>query len=310
MSKTLNQGGVKLFTSFRLYLPIMSLLNNMFSQLKYYPNPMREYNDDEMIELLCQSPRSICIQRHPDSIIRETNSYAVTVNISFPHTIYPLYYNEVGDILSPNRHDSYNDDSYWKGYEESTSVAATKALSFKDKYYKTVFIRDSLSLSLSLGLRAIGDDGGELELTDLGRLFHNAKYNECADSINQVSSQLNSFLSSAPYYADVDYIVPIPSTKVDNPNNLPLILAEQTKKEIVHVEWNKKLTLKGRSIDEKLQFLKELEVDLEGKHLPETIILLDDLYESGITMNLFAQKLFEHGVKNIYGLTIVKAVHN
>ena len=66
------------------------------------------------------------------------------------------------------------------------------------------------------------------------------------------------------------------------------------------------------SIDEKFEILDEsglnidTDVDLKGK----TVLLFDDLYMSGLTMQYVAMKLKERGVSRVLGFTIVKSRKN
>ena len=72
--------------------------------------------------------------------------------------------------------------------------------------------------------------------------------------------------------------------------------------------------LKGKSVDDKIPTWKELyedgcvefPMDVEGK----TVIVVDDLYQSGATMWMFAQFLKERGASVVIGLPCVKSMRD
>ena len=80
------------------------------------------------------------------------------------------------------------------------------------------------------------------------------------------------------------------------------------------IAWSsKKRSIKeAKSIEEKLEILEESnlviadDLDVKGK----TIILFDDLYMSGISMQYVAMKLKSVGAKRIFGLSMVKSRSN
>ena len=68
----------------------------------------------------------------------------------------------------------------------------------------------------------------------------------------------------------------------------------------------------AKDVEEKLEILEESnltiagDLDLRGK----TIILFDDLYMSGVSMQYVAMKLKEAGASRVLGLSIVKSRSN
>ncbi len=77
------------------------------------------------------------------------------------------------------------------------------------------------------------------------------------------------------------------------------------------VSWtDKKTGLKDVSIDQKWEKLEEsgfvVNINLTGKK----VLLLDDLYQSGITMQYVAMKLQEAGAEYIFGLSMVKSLND
>ena len=48
------------------------------------------------------------------------------------------------------------------------------------------------------------------------------------------------------------------------------------------------------------------EVDLNGK----TVLLVDDMYQSGITLQYIAMRLKERGADRVFGMALVKSLGN
>lgn len=75
---------------------------------------------------------------------------------------------------------------------------------------------------------------------------------------------------------------------------------------------SKKKYINAKTVEEKLEILEESnlaiaeDIAIRGK----TIILFDDLYMSGVSMQYIAMKLKEAGARSVLGLTIVKSRSN
>lgn len=80
------------------------------------------------------------------------------------------------------------------------------------------------------------------------------------------------------------------------------------------VSWRSKTRSikEAKNVEEKLEILEESnlaiaeDLDINGK----TVILFDDLYMSGISMQYVAMKLKEAGASRVLGLSIVKSRSN
>lgn len=78
------------------------------------------------------------------------------------------------------------------------------------------------------------------------------------------------------------------------------------------VRWlNKNLSLKElRTVDEKLEALENFGLEITSDLAGKNVILLDDLYMSGLSMQFVAMKLKEAGADRVFGISIVKARSN
>lgn len=185
----------------------------------------------------------------------------------------------------------------------------SKALKFKEKYEETVFLRDNLDLSLSLS-EHMDKEGNR---TQLGELEYQAKYNNSAKARIKIANQIIEFIGNTPYYKDCQHICAVPSSKLGR-INLPIKIANRisSNSNLIDlssdIKWKtEKNQLKELSFEERWEELEETDLEITIDKKIKCVILIDDLYQSGTTMQFVAMKLKEYGIKKVYGLTIVKA---
>jgi len=147
--------------------------------------------------------------------------------------------------------------------------------------------------------------------TGAGSLEYEAKYNEDRKSADKLAELLATVCSCHPNLRDVDHIAAVPG----NPGksfHLPDILVKKMGKHLerdvgLDLEKTKKTPqLKNLSFAEKVETLKDvfcLGEDVED----QTVLLVDDLYQSGTTMWTLARFLKENGADSVYGLACVKS---
>ena len=125
---------------------------------------------------------------------------------------------------------------------------------------------------------------------------------------------LQKRLEELPYFRYMDYICCVPS-------------AHPIMREVISglkgfgfvdisdkVSWvNKQGSLKNvETADEKLAMVQSWglqisdEVDLKDK----TVLLVDDMYQSGVSMQYVGMRLKEAGVKRVFGMALVKSLSN
>lgn len=145
-----------------------------------------------------------------------------------------------------------------------------------------------------------------------GKLEHEAKENQDADARALLVEAFADLCESHPIYRKAETVIPIPpnpSKSFHLPVELARELAEKTRKRdgssmIRKVRETPKL--QDLPLDEKLKALRgaiEITGDIEGK----SIILIDDLYQSGSTMWTVAKLLKSKGAIRVLGLACVKS---
>lgn len=185
-----------------------------------------------------------------------------------------------------------------------------------------VAIRDCLALSFALEFDRIGGSP-EKNRTLIGQLRGKAKpYNRIATSeVYKCADRLIyfclEFLNKVQSYNGVEVIVGMPPSDPEREFNLPVYLADGIAKGLGKEDLSEYMrTVRQRSglkdveLDKKIDVLEgTIEVDpqaFRGKN----ILLVDDLYQSGVTMNYVAMLLLEAGADKIYGLACEKTCRN
>lgn len=179
-----------------------------------------------------------------------------------------------------------------------------------------VFLRDCLPLSVALDMNFVGEDKDTKTYTQMGKREHEGKENQNKDAIGNIASEAIKQIQRLPFYKDADLICaipPAPDKIFDLPSAVVKIISEKIDKPNITSGFNfsgEKISVKSALHGEKWDIWEEAQIafqnsekfDVNGK----TIILVDDKYQSGTTIQYIAMKLQEAGASKIYGLSFVK----
>ncbi len=179
-----------------------------------------------------------------------------------------------------------------------------------------VFLRDCLCLSVALSINF--DKSGDR--TTVGQLRNEGKWEKDAskreDSIHQLADLVEQQILNLPYYKEADLIcsVPSPTDKdLDLSSRVAFIVSEKIGKQNItegFIFGGQKLSIRDASFDEKWKIWEDAKVSFRGGDAfdvnGKTVILIDDLYQSGITMQYIAMKLQQAGARKVYGLSFIK----
>ncbi len=231
-------------------------------------------------------------------------------NVPFRHTIEPLLKKEIGTL----DFSLFLNKTTGKPFRMVYSEREYDGLhAFMDKYKDIVFLRDCLDLSLSLSMNMTNQN----HRTEIGELEYQAKYHPESVGYTKVISllvgKMQAFLDTTPYLKDVDYICVVPSSHsfmrdvVSGLHGFNFVDISDL------LSWHKTQEIKNAEcVEDKLDALlhSEFEVaddmNLKGKD----ILLVDDLYKSGLTMQYVAMMLKKAGCSHVFGLTLVKSLGN
>lgn len=186
-----------------------------------------------------------------------------------------------------------------------------------------VAMKDFLALSFALDYERKGGnpDSGQTEVGALraaakpyGKQSATKNTKEAADKL---AERCISFLNRMTCYGSADCVVAMPPSDPAKDYNLPRHLAER-----IAAAWGRenlsqhvrtlkqRESLKGAPIAAKLDtLLGTIEVDAGVFH-NKNVLLVDDLYQSGISMNYCALMLLRAGAQKIFGLACEKTCRN
>lgn len=259
-----------------------------------------------------EGAKRICFASTHNNALRMTEGKETVkawLNLPFADTIEPIMKKIIGSDFSlcqkPNGNGFY--------YRVLDDDILNSIKGFMEHYKDIVFLRDNLDLSVALSMHEVEDN----IRTPIGENEYQVKYNpnnkDTSAELSQLTEELGKRLNELPYYEDANFICAIPSSKPFVGDIISSLDGWKEKDISNHLCWKSKGTgIKNiETAEEKLQALKNYgldisDIDLTGK----TVVLVDDLYKSGLTMQYVAMKLKEAGAKYVFGICLVKALGN
>ena len=254
-------------------------------------------------------PRRICFRTtHAHEPKRSQPPYVGTINVPFVETIGPVFKSDLGLELFPNQ----NRRGWWrsiKTQEEFDRIAAwVKAQGSR------VFLRDCLDMSLALGINLeAGPDGQPAGYSRLGELEARAKAEPDKDAIGQLQAAFIETIRAVPHYREAKHIAAVPP-RPDKGHDLPSLLAARLA-DALGIEnltgrfrfTADKGTVKTARLEEKWAAWERSGLAFQPALADRpAVILIDDKYQSGITMQFVASVLRAAGAGKILGLCAVK----
>ena len=242
---------------------------------------------------------------HAEALKKYNDQWKIT--LPFKDSIQPIIKKEIGNDISLFA-SKYKSGRVWRAI---TNEEYSKWHDFITCYNNIVFLRDCLDISLSLSMNIIENDSR----TEIGELEHQSKYNNNNNAEGQLVSLCEEWINKLPYYKDAELICAVPSK---TPDNLPQRIADKLKitpKNISNtISWTSKTkdVKNAENVEDKINILGEsgFTIDNIEQLKDKVIILFDDLYMSGVTLQYIAMKLKDAGAQRVLGLTIVKSRSN
>lgn len=250
--------------------------------------------------------KRICFSRIQKHALWKTEDGEDMITVPFGDSIDMLLKEQTGVSLRKANSGKY--------YQKLSGEECEKVKAFVAENSDVVFLRDLLDVSVALSLNF--EDDCETH-TPIGELEGNAKYDNSEEDKEKLAAEVDAFIGRNALYANADCVCAVPPTS-DEEDNLPNnIVGRLTKFNGTNISNNvrwtsKSVSLKNADGADKLEMLKHsgFEID-EGTDLKgKTVVLVDDLYMSGITLQYVAMKLKEAGAAKIYGLCFVKSLSN
>lgn len=179
-----------------------------------------------------------------------------------------------------------------------------------------VFLRDCMNLSVALDVNISDAEIGTY--TQVGLHEHLAKIEERVESIERLARECSAAITALPFYRDSPNVVAVPLMS-NKAFDLPTRIADSVAKSLGKANLTslficpraKTKSLKAASIEEKWAILEATGLCLmESFPKGEDVVLIDDKYQSGTTMQFVAMKLQESGARHVFGISLVKTLRD
>ena len=201
------------------------------------------------------------------------------------------------------------------GWDEDVQARAETIL---DLIETSVTIKDDhVDGSHALRMHQVRDEEtGEWVHSDIGKLVRAAKsYREWSSGDRRAAVRLADemlyWIEAMPPYSAADMIVPAPSTNPDKEYDLPAFIAQylssRISKPIVAIQSSNEKAQKDLPESEKTS-ARDLarQYRVTGDVRAKAVLVLDDIYESGGTVDAVALALRAAGTRYIFALTATK----
>jgi predicted amidophosphoribosyltransferase len=178
--------------------------------------------------------------------------------------------------------------------------------------WKKGFALDLHTLSsIYMGEDQYGRTMYDTKRSNIGELVYRLKYRN-EDTISDINALIIPFLISWGIHKEIELIIPVPPSKSRNSQPVFKIcdsIGESLNIYVCHdvLKKMKSQELKGLSLIEKQKAIENSMIYHRKITRPISMLLVDDLYESGATLTA-ATKILQNepNVKNIYVLTMTK----
>jgi competence protein ComFC len=199
------------------------------------------------------------------------------------------------------------------GHHEEIQMVNIKPLRLPGRWREGVALDYHTVGSTYLGDDEFGHPIFDTQRTELGELLYRLKYRLDNSVVDEIAIAAATFITS--WNTGIDIIIPVPPSRSVRPLQPVLTLAESLSRKLnIPNVIDAVVTVKDipelknvYDYDERLRLLQGVHVIqssiVEGKR----ILLFDDLYRSGATMNTITAALYDHGLAaDVFALAITR----
>ena len=266
---------------------------------------MERITKESVEQMRENTEKSICFETTHKSQPRETPcaDYFGRINIPFGAGFKRIFPFE----LFPDR---VRKDAYWKIIRDEAEFDEIDA--WLKHQGSRVFLHDCLytSVALSPNFKHANRD----ERTRIGALEYHAKWHSDLGATRELAEHCVNTIEDLPRYATADFVCAVPPTPgkgLGLPFKVAKIVGDSLGKDNItgnfHFRAEKK-SLADIRLDDRWPALDEAQLSFDGVDVSgKRIILIDDMYQSGTTMQYSAMKLQEAGAYQVCGLCMVKS---
>lgn len=277
--------------------------------------PQKEISRENILTFIeDKATKRICFSTfHSKALARSEGKQVGKIVLPFIDTIGPIIQSKLGTLLYQSQfQNDWGQTNYYRLIKSEEEYEQFK--DFVCEYNEIVFIRDLLDLSVALSTNF----DNENTYTKIGELEIKAKYSNNNEAESELIQICKIWIDTLPFFKYVDYVCAMPDsdkTKRGLPHRIVSKLEGFKFRDISDlVSWDAKdkSAKEAETVMDKLQIAESSglkisnDIDLKNK----TILLFDDLYMSGVTMQYVAMKLKEAGASRVFGMCIVKSRSN
>ena len=265
---------------------------------------MDEISKNSVLEAHKQEPRRKCFA-DKSGIRKYKDRWTFSVKIESAKKIFE---EQTGLVLYYNS----DYDNYWRYTEEEDEIEVIR--NWEKNQGSLIYLHDCLTLSIAIESNFKNNTPGEY--TTMGQLEYNGKHNHDQSAISQISDRVSDLIQHLPFYKDADLVCSVPSASYKNsdlPSSVTTLVSKKIGKQDVTAGFifkGTKSSVKSIKYDEKWDVWEKAQVSFQNNSVisvdDKTIILIDDKYQSGVTIQYIAMKLQKAGAYEVYGLSFVK----
>lgn len=258
-------------------------------------------------------PRRVCFRTtHAGEPKRGKPPYVGTFNVPFFDTVGRIFEDDTGLELFQNRNFF---GAYWRSIRDAAEFERIEG--WVKRQGSRVFLRDCLDLSVALGMNIAQSEAGLEGHTHLGALEARAKAAPDEEAIAELVTRLADTIRDLPGYREAKLIAAVPP-RPGKPYDLPCVLAARVAAALSLTDVTARFrfaqpkgTVKAARVEEKWAAWEQSGLafapELEGR---PAVIVIDDKYQSGITLQFVASVLRAAGAGDLYGMCAVKTLRD
>ncbi|HYT87651.1 MAG TPA: hypothetical protein VEL76_02925 [Gemmataceae bacterium] len=221
----------------------------------------------------------------------------------------------------PDRFGQFSWGTYIKqaSAEDEAALNALCAL-----FQEVVCIGDDLDESFALAFHTQTSPAGGYERTRVGQLVREAKpYNRAGSRGDrgraaELAALLAAFVQRHPTYRGAELLAAVPPSNAEKDFDLPALLAEEIARRtglgnataMLHKTRPTRPMKECQTVQEKVDNLKDAFAVDPNAVRGKAMIVVDDVYQSGFSINEVGRVLRQAGARLVLGLTVTKTAHD
>jgi hypothetical protein len=243
------------------------------------------------------------------------------VRFPFPETLWKSFETMCCDVRSIGLKENGKGD-YYTYLKDVDERALEQVRHWQETVGRYVAIRDGLALSFALDYTLEGGAPANPHtrvsaLRLRAKPYDGSPTEDTFVAADQLIEECLSFLRSMTCYAPADTVIAMPASSPGKPFDLPRYIARGIGKAWKRNDLSDTVAtvrprpqLKEVLLEEKLAALRDTIAIESGALEGRTVLLVDDLYQSGVSMNYVAMELQGAGVREVFGLACEKTCRN